>query len=403
MNLNITLLCDHNINTKPRSSRLLELLSKIQKTSYHALNLNIISKDCHSLAFIDSAIDSTQATLFSFPLDKNSKQRTKQENDTIIELCQKGDFMPLIFTPNRKIVAKILNALPLQNLLIVEDITLLPFACEYKKHNPQCKILIDLREFYPLEYENDTQWLQGLGRFFAFLCETYLSEVDFAFSVSDGLCERYKRDFRIPCKLFLSLPPFYDVSPRPTQDKIKILYHGFISPDRSSMGLLELGKLLEQTPFSLYIMALSNQKGFLESFSQQARDLPALQILQPVAMKDIIPTSLEYDIGLIPFKPTTFNLAHCMPNKLFEYLQARLTILSTPLQDISHFLRTHQCGIITDGFESSDIFLALKNYTKDDIDKLKHNAHLAAQKWHLDMNLKILKNVLGDILGIKIE
>ncbi|AWK61207.1 conserved hypothetical protein [Helicobacter cinaedi PAGU611] len=399
MNLNITLLCDHNINTKPRSSRLLELLGKIQKTSHHTLHLNVISKDCQSLAIVDSI----QATLFSFPLDKNSKQRTKQENDAILKLCQKGDFMPLIFTPNRKPIAKILSSLPLQNLLIVEDITLLPFACEYKDHNPQCKILIDLREFYPLEYENDTQWLQGLGRFFSFLCESYLSEVDFAFSVSDGLCERYKKDFHIPCKTFLSLPPFYDVSPRPTQEKIKILYHGFISPDRSSMELLDLARLLEQTPFSLHIMALSNQKGFLESFSQQAKSITSLQILQPVAMKEIIPTSLEYDIGLIPFKPTTFNLAHCMPNKLFEYLQARLAILSTPLQDMSHFLSTHQCGIITNGFESSDIFLALTKHTKDDIDRLKHNAHLVAQKWHLDMNLKILKNVLSDVLRIKIE
>ncbi|WP_295738304.1 capsular biosynthesis protein [uncultured Helicobacter sp.] len=399
MNLNITLLCDHNINTKPRSSRLLELLGKIQQTSHHTLCLNVISKDCQSLAIVDSI----QATLFSFPPDKSSKQRTKQENDRILKLCKKGDFMPLIFTPNRKAIAKILSSLPLQNLLIVEDITLLPFACEYKKHNPQCKILIDLREFYPLEYENDTQWLQGLGRFFSFLCESYLSCVDFAFSVSDGLCERYKKDFHIPCKTFLSLPPFYDVSPRPTQERIKILYHGFISPDRSSMELLDLARLLEQTPFSLHIMALSNQKGFLESFTQQAKSITSLQILQPVAMKEIIPTSLEYDIGLIPFKPTTFNLAHCMPNKLFEYLQARLAILSTPLQDMSHFLNTSQCGIITNGFESSDIVSALTKHTKDDIDKLKHNAHLAAQKWHLDMNLEILKNVLSDVLGIKIE
>ncbi len=169
------------------------------------------------------------------------------------------------------------------------------------------------------------------------------------------------------------------------------------------MELLDLARLLEQTPFSLHVMALSNQKGFLESFTQQAKSITSLQILQPVAMKEIIPTSLEYDIGLIPFKPTTFNLAHCMPNKLFEYLQARLAILSTPLQDMSHFLRTHQCGIISNGFESSDIVSALTKHTKDDIDKLKHNAHLAAQKWHLDMNLEILKNVLSDVLGIKIE
>ncbi|BDB63891.1 hypothetical protein T36_0338 [Helicobacter cinaedi] len=396
----ISLLCDHNITQKPRSSRMLQLLDMIRQEGAK-LNLSVIAKACDKSAFEALGIESR---LLCFERDKSSKERTQQENELILQYCQSGNFAPLIYTPNRKSIPHLLDSLPPQDVLIVEDITLLPFAREYKKNNPQCKILIDLREFYPLEYENDEMWLQGLGRFFAYLCEQYLPCVDVAISVSEGLCERYKSDFGIACELFYSLPPFFDCKPKPTLEReIKILYHGFISPDRSSMELLNLAQSLLESPYKLYVMALSNQKGFLESFQSKASEIPSLELLPPVALGEIIPVSVDYDIGLIPFKPTTFNLAHCMPNKLFEYLQARLAILSTPLQDMSHFLNTHKCGIITNGFESSDIFLALTRHTKDDIDRLKHNAHLVAQKWHLDMNLKILKNVLGDVLGIKIE
>ncbi|MCX2716957.1 capsular biosynthesis protein [Helicobacter sp. MIT 21-1697] len=395
----ITLLCDHNITQKPRSSRMLQLLDIIRQEGAK-LNLNVIAKACDKSAFEALGIESR---LLCFERDKSSKERTQQENELILQYCQSGNFAPLIYTSNRKSIPHLLESLPPQDVLIVEDITLLPFAREYKKNNPQCKILIDLREFYPLEYENDEVWLQGLGRFFVYLCEQYLPCVDVAISVSEGLCERYKSDFGIDCELFYSLPPFFDYKPKPTsKQEIKILYHGFISPDRSSMELLNLAQHLLESPYKLYVMALSNQKGFLESFRIGSSEITSLEILPPVALGEIIPVSANYDIGLIPFKPTTFNLAHCMPNKLFEYLQARLAILSTPLYDVQKFVQTHSCGAITQGFESDDMAQMLFKLHITDIDRYKQESHRAAQKWHLDFNVKCLKNLLYK-LNIKVE
>lgn len=395
----ISLLCDHNITKKPRSSRMLQLLDKIKQEGAK-LSLSVISKACDTREFNALGIESH---LFCFGNDKSSKERTQQENDAILSHCQSGNFESLIFTPNRKCIPNLLDSLPPQDVLIVEDITLLPFACAYKNTHKICKILIDLREFYPLEYENDEKWLQGLGRFFAYLCETYLPYVDMAISVSEGLCERYKSDFGITCELFYSLPPFFDYKPKPTlKQEIKILYHGFISPDRSSMELLELARLLINTPYTLCAMVLSNQKGFLESFCTNAYEIPSFEIVPPVCLEEIIPKSTQYDIGIIPFKPTTFNLAHCMPNKLFEYLQARLAIVSAPLYDVRNFVQTHSCGAITQGFQSYDIAQMLLKLKITDIDKYKQESHRAAQKWHLNYNLKCLKNLLHK-LDIKVE
>lgn len=389
----ISLLCDHNITKKPRSSRMLQLLHTLRQEGAQ-ITLSVVSKDCHTNEFNALGM---QSHLLCFPKDKSSKERTQQENDELLHNCQIGNFEALLYTPNRKIIPNLLDSLPPQDMLIVEDITLLPFACAYKKAHKTCKILIDLREFYPLEYENDEKWLQGLGRFFLYLCETYLPCVDVAISVSEGLCERYKNDFNLPCSLFYSLPPFFDYTPTLANKKeIKILYHGFISPDRSSMELLDLARLLINTPYKLYAMVLSNQKGFLESFCANAHEMSSLEIVPPVCLEEIIPQSTQYDIGLIPFKPTTFNLAHCMPNKLFEYIQARLAIVSTPLYDVENFIRAHSCGIIAKGFESTHIADVFSCLSYKDIDSYKISAHKAAQKWHLGENLKVLKQLLRD-------
>ena len=404
MKKHITLLCDHNITHKPRSSRILMLLDTIKadsKQNLSNLTLHVISKDCTSEEFAKLA---SSATFFTFPKDKSSKERSIAENAAIHAYCQNGAFEKLIFTPNRAHILPHLYTLPPQDMLIIEDITLLPFATRYKQTYKSCHLLIDLREFYPLEYENDEQWREGLGQFFTHLCRHYLPFVDTALSVSEGLCERYKKDFRIPCTLFYSLPPFFDYTPKPTdKHHIKSLYHGFISPDRSSMELLDLAKLLLNSPYTLYVMALSNQKGFLESFRIQATTLPSIKMIEPVSLEMIIPTSSSYDIGLIPFKPTTFNLAHCMPNKLFEYLQARLALLCTPLDDISNFIKAHQCGTLTQGFESADIATTLLRLSPQDIDTQKAHAHTQAQKWHIGYNRNILENLLHKVLTIDIK
>ncbi|WP_034352102.1 capsular biosynthesis protein [Helicobacter jaachi] len=398
----ICVICDHDITKKPRSSRMLKLLDMLRHKHRAKMHLNVISKACEQGDFKALHI---QAHLLNFPSDKSSKQRTKAENEMIIKYCEIGDFKPLIFTQNRQILPTLLDSLNPQDVLIVEDITLLPFAVSYKNTHTSCKILIDLREFYPLEYENDTEWLRSFGRFFSHLCQTYLPYVDLAISVSEGLCERYRSEFHIICDIFYSLPPFFDITPKILQDtkEIKILYHGFISPDRSSMELLELAELLCGTHYRLYIMALSNQRGFLEEFCKRADSIPTLTMLAPVRLPDIIPTSAQYDIGLIPFKPTTFNLAHCMPNKLFEYIQSRLAILTTPLQDVSAFVQSHKCGVITQGFEVQDIAQSLLNLSIEDINIYKMQAQKAAQKWHLEANLSILENLLCNKLGISIE
>lgn len=386
----VCMLCDHNITKKPRSRRLLAMLSRLE------FDISVITASCSKDEF--SALQ-CEARLFSFELNKSSKDRSKAENEAILGYCKNGEFDKLIFLNNRMLIRDFLNAMPEQNLLIIEDITLLPFGVEYKNAHKDCKILIDLREFYPLEYENDSAWLASMGRFFTHLCEVYLPFVDMALSVSNGLCARYKREFKIKCELFLSLPPYFEIAPREisTKEPFKILYHGFISPDRSSFELLEIAQHLVNA--ELFVMALSNQKGFLESFTYQAQGIKNLHIIPPVPMECIIPQSAQYDIGIIPFKPLSFNLNYCMPNKLFEYIQSRLMLLSTPLAEVSEFIKNHNVGIVAEGFCVKEIAKAINELDSMRMNAFKAKANELAKIYHIARNEAILKRILNKILN----
>ncbi|MGI0406650.1 capsular biosynthesis protein [Helicobacter himalayensis] len=384
----ITILCDCDVLKRPRPYRLLRMLQEIG-----GFNLSVIAKECSSIQGVKS---------FSFPPLPTAKERTKEQDDTLRQWCQKGAFEKLIFTSNRLKIREFLRELPFQDLLIVEDITLLPFALESKKHARCGKVLIDLREYYPLEYENSKEWLEGFGLFFKHLCEVYLPEVDYALCVSEGLLRRYKAEFGIQGEVFLSLPKFVParnlaLSARAQSKEISLLYHGFVSADRSSENLLELAKKLP-AHYKLYLMVLSNQPQFLYFLQERAKGIENLVFLPPVSMGEIVNFSARFCIGLIPFFPTTFNLMYCMPNKLFEYLQARLCVLTTPLESVGAFVKKNQCGIVAEDFSVDSLVKVLQHLSVEDIASIKAHNESLAQKYSTQANIPRLKAILQRIL-----
>lgn len=376
---NIALLCDSNPTLQPRPSRMIQMLKK-----HHSLF--VFGSECPPIKDVQT---------FAFPARKRAKDRTQKEQEILENALKKGDFDQIIFTPNRLILQNQLFSLRNLDLLIVEDLVLLPIGLLYKEKNPKTKIMIDLREFYPLEYENDPAWLETFGRFFSFLCETYLKKVDLALTVSEGLQRRYKEAYHLSCELFLSLPPYFNLTPSSNQ-RIELIYHGFISHDRESKNLLEIGSSLAPH-LHLNIIALSNQPQFLESFIQQAQSIPSISLLPPVPLEEIIPFTNRFDLGLITLKPNGFNNTYAMPNKLFEYIQARLGIISTPLPCIQPMLKQYALGLCPKDFETSSLIALLNALDTQKVKALKKEAQEASQSLNLLNNQAKILSIISSM------
>lgn len=380
MRKNIAILSDFDVAQRPRPFRMIEMLK-----NFH--NLFVIAKNCSMLDGIKT---------FSYPADKTSKERSQEENDAIYQKCINKDFTPLIFTQNRLYIKTILHSLPILDLIIVEDITLLPFAVEHKQKYKKTKILIDLREFYPLEYENDKKWLESFGMFFYFICKHYLPNVDFAITVSEGIAKKYLETFQLKCEVFYSFPPYFDILPSPIEQKIKIVYHGFLSPDRNSHTLLDIAKKLDQR-FHIYILGLSNQKNFLQSLQQKSPS--NISFLPPVAMQEIIPFTQQFDLGILTLSPNNFNNANAMPNKFFEYIQARLGIITTPLPSLGSFISKYHIGKISQDFSKESLLHTINTLEIEEIKSFKMSAHHASKTLNIISNQKKILHWIDQLLA----
>lgn len=379
---NIAIVCDSNPITRPRPYRLIQMLKKYHK-------LFVFGVECPIIQDVQT---------FDFPRLKSAKDRTQEEQKTLKLALKNHEFDSLIFTPNRLILQDKLLSVPDLELIIIEDLALLPIALKYKNQSPQTKLLIDLREFYPLEYENDFEWMETFGVFFSHLCEVYLPQVDLALTVSAGLKQRYKEAYNITCELFFSLPPYYSLTPS-QNTQIELIYHGFISPDRESENLLEIGASLKPH-LHLNIIALSNQPYFLEDFQKRANKIPSISLIPPVKLQEIVPFTHRFDLGLITLKPNGFNNTHALPNKFFEYIQARLGVVSTPLPSLKPIIEENKLGICSDDFQTSNLISLLNSLTFQEVQTFKQHSHIASQTLNLSQNqdriLAFISKLLGD-------
>jgi hypothetical protein len=83
-------------------------------------------------------------------------------------------------------------------------------------------------------------------------------------------------------------------------------------------------------------------------------------------------------MGLYLLVPKSFNLEHCLPNKLFEFIQARLGVAFTPVADAASLIRAHQLGVISNDFSVQGMADVLNALSLDDVVEFKRRSHIAA-------------------------
>lgn len=281
--------------------------------------------------------------------------------------------------------------------IFCEDITLLPLALSLQdepQNRGRAGIIMDAREFYPLQFEHQFIWRTFLGPFNDYLCRTYLPRADHIFTVSPGLQDAYLDRYGLSCRLIPSCAPFHDIAPHATGGKIRLIHHGAGTPARKLEVMIETARLLDER-FSLDLMLMPNDSDYLRKLTDMAEATGRVRIIPPVPMPQIVSFISDYDMGLYVLEPRAFNLRHCLPNKFFEFLQARLGIAIGPSPDMASLVRKHGLGVVADDFSPEAMATRLNALTTADIDAFKAAADVAARELCWERNEQTIAAMLG--------
>ncbi len=276
------------------------------------------------------------------------------------------------------------------DILVVQDLFLLPLAFLLKKG---AKIIFDAREYYPSQNEESLFFRMFEKPERLRLCRNYLHQCDQILTVSFGLKKQYEADFDVHVEVFQSIPNFSDYQPAAvSESNFKIVHHGMANRNRQIENMIETVKRLDDR-FTLDLY-LKGDRFYMNELKNLIQDDPRIRILDPVPYEKIVETLNNYDIGLFYVEPTTFNLKHCLPNKLFEFIQGRLMVAIGPSPDMKKVVYGYNCGVVSDEFTVESMAKALSDINADEILKYKKNSHDAASVLCFENERKILDDLL---------
>jgi len=259
------------------------------------------------------------------------------------------------------------------------------------------KIILDAREYYPRNFENDWKWRLIHAPYQYFLCQKYFSKVRERVTVSEGLAKEYKRVFNVDFSVMYSLPLYFPCTPVKTVEPIRLIYHGIATPARK---LEEMIYSMDAVSGSISLdLMLAGSSKYTDKIKSLASGRSNVKVIDPVAYSDIIKKLRGYDVGVIFFPASTFNLQHCMPNKLFELIQANVAIICSPLEDLSEFVRSNGIGCVTDSFYADSLSRLISNLDKKFIDGCKENCNKIAREYSQDSNANMVETFLARNVG----
>lgn len=193
---------------------------------------------------------------------------------------------------------------------------------------------------------------------------------------------------------FTSFPTHYI-----QENSIRIIHHGMASPDRYIHKMIEVMDYVDDR-FTLDLMLVSTYyQDYFQTLQQMTSDRKNTRIIPIVPFEEIIPFTSQYDIGmfLVPF--STFNLKMCLPNKFFEFIQARLAIAIGPSPEMAKLVQQYHLGIISKDFTPKSMAESLNKLTKEEILQYKENSNKAAKILNAQNEGEKLLKIVEEVLG----
>jgi len=279
-------------------------------------------------------------------------------------------------------------------LIIANDLDALPLAIELAKRT-NAKVIFDAHEYYPDSGHTNGLRFWLLNREIIYQCNKYLYQSDVVTTVSSGLKEAYEQNFHIKPTIIKNTPKLKNLKPSTVGTEIHLVHHGIAAPIREIEKMVRMAELLDSRYFiHFYLVDRSNGKYFnkIKKISNSERVI----FHDPVPTANIPDEINKYDIGLFLLPPNNFNYRHALPNKFFEFIQARLAIAIGPSLEMKHYVDKYSLGVCSDSFSPFDLAHELNILSSNKIRQFKLNVDKAALELNFEVESGILKTIVSN-------
>jgi len=217
-------------------------------------------------------------------------------------------------------------------------------------------------------------------------------------TVCEGIAERYEREYGQKCLVLTNAGNYRKLKPSQLNGQIRLIHHGACSRIRNIECMIYLMDFLDEDYcLDLMLVPMPEQEGYYKEIVELCRSRENVCVIPPVATEKIPEATNSYDIGLFLLPPGNFSYLHALPNKFFEYVQARLCIAIGPSPEMMKYVNKFELGVVSESFSPEQLARDLKMLSREQILQFKCNADKAAEILSASTNQQILSDAIMSI------
>jgi hypothetical protein len=221
-------------------------------------------------------------------------------------------------------------------------------------------------------------------------------------SVCDGIAREYEKFFAFPSGFVtvITNAPAYQEMLRPSGGgQIQLIHHGGAIKARKIELMIKMMQYLDPKKYELTFMLVPTQEKYYSYLVNSARRHKNIQFIEPVETIKIAQTINRFDIGIFLLQESGFNYTHALPNKFFEYIQARLAIAIGPSIEMANLVRQYNLGVCSKNFSPKALAKAIMALSPEDIMHYKNNADKHARELSAENNILKIRKIVDDLAG----
>lgn len=258
----------------------------------------------------------------------------------------------------------------------------------------------DMHEWAPEERTHILSWRLLVAPFMTHLCSRYLPEATLVTTVSQSIAKLYDAAFGTRAALMRNAGPFRNLAPSPTQpDRIRLVHSGAAIHGRRLELMLETMALLDRRfSLDLYLMPGGDGGAYLKRLQEKAAADSRIVFHEPVAPEELPGTLNGYDVGVFWIPPTHTNARLTLPNKFFDYVQARLAVAVGPSPEMQLLVERYDLGRIATSFSAAACAESLRALSPETLASAKEASDRAAHDLNFEHDARRIRKILGELL-----
>ena len=259
----------------------------------------------------------------------------------------------------------------------------------------------DLHEWAPEERTHVLSWRLLVAPLMRHLCARYLPLCAATSTVCEPIAELYDRDFGVHPVVVRNASPWQPLEPSPVdEDRVRLVHSGGAVGGRNLETMIDaVAALDERFTLDLYLVPANDGGAYQRSLEARAAGNDRIMFHAPVAPSELPATLNAYDVGVFWIPPTHTNARLTLPNKFFDYVQARLAIAVGPTVEMQRLVEQHGLGVVAEGFSVEQCVASLAGLTADDVRRFKAAANSAARELSFETDAAVIQSLAGTALA----